>query len=185
VGIKEGLDQEAFDALLAWLDPDREHAGQKYEEIRARLIKYFVRRGCPISEELADVTIERVTRKVRDLAAGYVGDPALYFYGVAHKVYLEYQKKKPDPLPLPPPDPPDHLEKNDRCLERCLQKLDSQTRNLILQYYKDDRRAKIDHRGQLARQMGIPLNTLRMRMHRIRLSLRECVEDCLNQSDLR
>ena len=40
------LTQEAFDALLAWLDPEREAAGRKYEEIRLRLIKLFTCRGC-------------------------------------------------------------------------------------------------------------------------------------------
>ena len=30
------LSQEAFDALLEWLDPDREQAAIKYEDIRKR-----------------------------------------------------------------------------------------------------------------------------------------------------
>src|SRR5947209_6617862 len=37
---------DSFDRLLAWLNPDREQAGQRYEEIRRRLIKIFARRGC-------------------------------------------------------------------------------------------------------------------------------------------
>jgi len=32
------LSQEAFDALLKWLDSDREQAAMKYEDIRKRLI---------------------------------------------------------------------------------------------------------------------------------------------------
>src|SRR5262245_44374262 len=36
------VSREAFDLMLAWLDSDRERAGQKYEEIRYRLIKIFV-----------------------------------------------------------------------------------------------------------------------------------------------
>jgi DNA-directed RNA polymerase specialized sigma24 family protein len=183
VGNDHGPDRENFDALLAWLDPDRERAGQRYEEIRARIIKILVWRGCPVSEELADVTIERVTRKIREVAAGYVGDPALYFYGVAHKVHLEYIKKRPDPVPPPQPDPTEIRERNYLCLERCLQKLVSPDRKLMLQYYQDERRAKIDHRIDLARQMGVSLNTLRMRTHRIRQKLQKCVIDCIKQSE--
>lgn len=55
-----------FEQLLAWLDEDRELAGKKYEEIRFRLINLFIARGCRISEELADKTIDRVARKVKD-----------------------------------------------------------------------------------------------------------------------
>lgn len=181
--IKQGVSQEAFDALLAWLDPDRECAGQKYEEIRIRLIKIFVRRGCPIAEELADETIDRVIRKVRDLAIDYVGDPALYFCGVAHNVHLEYVKKKADPRPLPPPEPPDVLERNYNCLEHCLREFKEEDHQLILEYYQDEKRAKIDHRKRLAEQRGVPLNTLRMRAHRIRLRLQACVSDCLKQKE--
>jgi hypothetical protein len=32
------LTREAFERLLAWLDPDRERAGQKYEKIRQKLV---------------------------------------------------------------------------------------------------------------------------------------------------
>ena len=51
------LTQESFDALLNWLDPRREEAGQKYEDIRLRLIKIFTCRGCLEPEDLADETI--------------------------------------------------------------------------------------------------------------------------------
>ena len=35
------LTEDAFEALLEWLHPNREEAGQKYEDIRLRLIKIF------------------------------------------------------------------------------------------------------------------------------------------------
>ena len=39
------LSQEAFDALLIWLDSDREQAALKYERIRGGLIKIFTGRA--------------------------------------------------------------------------------------------------------------------------------------------
>ncbi|HEY0047746.1 MAG TPA: hypothetical protein VGB68_00565, partial [Pyrinomonadaceae bacterium] len=57
------INQENFDVLLNWLDRNREIAGQKYEKIRRRLIRIFLGRGCFEAEELADETINRVTRK--------------------------------------------------------------------------------------------------------------------------
>jgi RNA polymerase sigma factor (sigma-70 family) len=173
--------QEAFDRLLMWLDSDRKRAGDKYEEIRFNLIRMFARRGCNVAEELADETITRVTCKVIEIADNYVGDPRLYFYGVAHNVYMEYIKP-PRPNPLPPPDPGHDEEKERRldCLDECMKKLDPQSREMILEYYQDEKKAKIDHRKKMAERLGITLNTLRMRTHRIKLILQECVEKCLN-----
>ncbi|MCI0489493.1 MAG: hypothetical protein L0229_23115 [Blastocatellia bacterium] len=176
------ITQEAFDNLLTWLDMDRERAGQKYEEIRCNLIRIFARRGCPVAEELTDETINRVTRKALDIAGSYAGDPCLYFYGVAQNVYKEYVKKRPDPLPLPEPDPVEGKERHFDCLDRCMERLDPQSRELILEYYRDERRAKINRRQRLAEQLGITLNTLRARAHRIKLALQQCVGDCLMQS---
>jgi DNA-directed RNA polymerase specialized sigma24 family protein len=177
------LSQEAFEKFLAWLDPDRDRAGEKYEEIRRKLIKIFARRGCSISEELADETINRVSRKAQEIADSYVGDPSLYFYGVAHNVYLEHVKKPSDPKPLPTPDPQTDKEQNYECLERCMEHLELENRELVLQYYYQEKRWKIDHRKELADRLGIALATLRMRVHRIKETLRQCVVDCLKQSD--
>src|SRR5215207_6031462 len=93
--MKEERDWEGenFEHLLEWLDPDRERAGARYEEIRRALIKIFTTRGCAEPEDLADETITRVCRKVRTIAPTYVGDPANYFYGVAKNVHLEYLRR--------------------------------------------------------------------------------------------
>jgi RNA polymerase sigma factor (sigma-70 family) len=177
------LNQEAFDTFLAWLDPDRDRAGEKYEEIRRKLIKIYARRGCTVAEELTDEAINRVSRKVPEIAATYVGDPALYFYGVAKNVYNEYVKKKPDQKPIPPPDPPEEVERNYECLDHCMEGLDAESRELVLKYYQQEKRAKIDHRKELADRLGIALNTLRMRVHRIKAILQQCVGECLKQSE--
>ena len=81
--------QAAFDRLLAWLDPERERAAEKYEEIRRRLIKIFACRGCLAPEDAADRTINRVTGKLEELPETYQRDPILYFYAVAKRVHQE------------------------------------------------------------------------------------------------
>jgi len=179
-GGKRPLTQREFDELLAWLDPDREQSGQRYEEIRRRLIKIFTCRGCHEGEDLADETINRVARKVAQIAADYRGDKALYFYGVARKVHLEYLRR-PHPPP-PPPPPADDVEREHMCLEECLQRLDAAARKLVLRYYREQGRAKIKDRQQLAAQLGIALNALRIRACRIREKLYRCVQGCLAQA---
>jgi DNA-directed RNA polymerase specialized sigma24 family protein len=175
------LTQASFDAFLAWLDTDRDQAGRKYEDIRRRLIKIFTCRGRPDAEELADETINRVTLKAPDLIKDYVGDPALYFYGVAQKVFLESVRKRPRVLVPPPAPESEELERELECLERCMERLPERNRELVLEYYQDDKGAKIDRRKELAQRLGIAQNALRIRAHRIRLSLEQCVRGCLEQ----
>jgi len=180
---KKPLTQEAFDYLLAWLDADRERAGEKYENIRRRLIMIFTCRGCPDAEELADESINRVALKAAEVSKGYVGDPALYFYGVAQKVFLEYVRK-PHAAVAPPPHADDKSDDDDReydCLERCMKQISPNSRELILEYYRDEKRAKIEHRKEMALKLGVALNALRIRAHRIRSVLQQCVLDCLGQ----
>ena len=177
------LTKESFDALLAWLDPDANTAASKYETIRTRLIKIFVCRGCYESEDLADETIDRVARRLKDIAPTFSGEPARYFYGVANKVHLEYLRRKmPPPVPPPPAGDPEEAEREYQCLERCMQKLTANNRELVLQYYQEEKQAKIDHRKLLAEQLGIAVNALRIRACRIRASLQECVNRCISEA---
>jgi DNA-directed RNA polymerase specialized sigma24 family protein len=177
------VSQAAFDSLLAWLDPDRDLAARKYEQIRLRLIKLFTCRGRPDAEDLADETIDRVTVKATEVARGYVGDPCLYFYGVAHKVFLESLRKRPPCIvPAPPPAPDEADEEAEReyeCLERCIERLPPADREMVLEYYRSERREKIDRRRELAARLRIAPNALRIRVHRLRAALHECVRACL------
>jgi DNA-directed RNA polymerase specialized sigma24 family protein len=179
MGRQADITQDTFDKFLTWLDSDRDQAGTKYEDIRRRLIKIFVCRGCPSGEDLADETINRVIRKMPELADGYSGDPVAYFYGVARNVHLEHVRKRQPSLPLPAPDPPEKKEREYECLERCMNVLTTENRDLMLGYYKEEKRAKIVHRKELADRHGIALNALRIRAFRIRTGLQGCVENCL------
>ena len=175
------LTEEAFSRFLVWLNPNPDQAGEKYEDIRRRLIKIFTCRGCICPEDLADETINRVIRRVPEIAEAYVGDPARYFYGVAHKIHLEYVRRKTSLEPPPAPEDSPRVEEEYACLDECMDKLPSHSRGLVLQYYQEEKHAKIDLRKQLAEQLGIPLNALRIRACRIRMTLHECVLQCLKQ----
>ncbi len=180
---KSGLTQDVFDRLLAWLDQDRDQAGARYEKIRSRLITIFFGRGCAVPEELADETIDRVARKVQEISATYVGDPALYFYGVANIVYLEYVKRTPVRVQPPPPRSFDEteIELKHQCLEQCLEQLSPENRELIVAYYGQEKKLKIESRKEMAERLGTGLNALWIRAHRIRQKLTDCVNECLDR----
>jgi DNA-directed RNA polymerase specialized sigma24 family protein len=171
------LTQPQFDALLSWLDPDREQAAPKYEAIRKRLVRLFTNRGSLDAEGLADETIDRVARKLTDLAGTYSGDPALYFCGVARNVFRESLKRRPAALVSHPPAQQEGDELG--CLEKCMDEFPPETRRLILSYYEDAGRAKIANRKSLAGELGVEMNALRIRACRIRARLQACVRRCV------
>jgi DNA-directed RNA polymerase specialized sigma24 family protein len=172
------MNHDDFDRFLAWLHPDRDEAAEKYEKIRRRLTKIFESHGCAEADDLADETFDRVVRKVPEVADSYVGDPALYCYGVGRKVRLERCHRSPVPPPLPPPDHWDEREPRYTCLDECMMELPPEDRQLALSYYADEGRTKIERRQKLAEGLG-GSNALRIRMYRIRAALHGCIDDCL------
>ncbi len=177
------LSQEDFDRLLTWLDQDRERAGLAYEQIRRRLTTIFAARRCSVPEELADETLDRVARRVADIAEGYEGDKARYFFGVANNVHHEYLK-----LPAPPESGEEFInddtadkERIFACLERCLGRLSDEGRAMILRYYSEEKQAKIDLHKRMTAEFKVSINTLRLRVLRMKEKLQPCLERCLGE----
>src|SRR5688572_831405 len=116
---------DSFEALLSWLGTTRDEGAQKYETIRTRLIRIFMKKGCTDPEGLADITINRVLSRVATIRDDYVGDPAKYFCGVARMVYLEQLRRKEvasDTVAVAPiPEPV--LDDARECLRSCLSQL--------------------------------------------------------------
>jgi hypothetical protein len=136
---------EDFNNLLAWLDPDRERAGQKYETIRQQLVKMFAWRRCLDPEELAEQTITMVARRVSEgVANSYQGDPSRYFYGVAKGILREYRRNPPT-QPLKDSSIVSNAEQEDdreqlyECLDKCMLTLTADNRELLLAYYESSK----------------------------------------------
>ena len=175
------LSLEEFNSLLAWLDPDRERAAIKYEKIRGELIKIFTGRRCIEPEDLADETINRVAHKLKEIKKDFSGDPAPYFYRVARYVLMERLRKKlPRPTPLPLVDP-HRIELEHDCLERCIERLCEEDRDLLLRYYRAEGKLEREYRKTLAEELRIAPNALRIRVYRIRVILKQCVEKCTSR----
>src|SRR5262249_19144140 len=124
------LTEEAFSKLLESLDPDRERAGEKYEDLRRTLTRFFEWRGAPVPEEHVDETLNRVARRLNEGQA--VSNFGGYCYGVARLVLMESLKlREREPLSLEEADPTalaaeavgdeaDEEEQRLSCLEGCL-----------------------------------------------------------------
>ena len=179
------LNQAAFDKLLVQLDVDRERAGERYEIIRLRLVKFFEWRGSVFPEDQADEVINRVARRIDE--GEEVRDLKNYFYGVARLLFLEtlkeHEKESAALEQMPPPqlDSEESGEQESRleCVEMCLRNLTDENRELIIQYYRMEKGAKIENRKAMAERLGIPLNALRIRAHRVKAKVEECARECL------
>jgi DNA-directed RNA polymerase specialized sigma24 family protein len=178
------VSQASFDRLLAVLDSDRDIAGEKYEALRIRIVKFFEWRVCATPDEMADMTLDRIARKI--VSGEDVGDPVKYAYGVARFLYLENRKQMHREEPIVSDIAYETLNDEDEerrmtCLEHCLGKLSDDSRGVILGYYCEDRQAKIDNRKKIAEELGISANALRLKSLRIRATLEDCVLKCINK----
>jgi RNA polymerase sigma factor (sigma-70 family) len=185
------------------LDSDINGAGEKYEHLRRGLVKYFECRACVPALELADEAINRVARKLAEGAEIRDDSLSSYFYGVARNVFHEHLRS-PDrnqgpvdslsPHQHPAGNPIELIERRDAyieletqlaCLDACAEQLPPETRKMILSYYEGKQRARIENRRRIAEGLGVPMNSLRIRVHRIREKLEGCLVNCLAQSPAR
>ena len=172
--------QTEFDALLDWLNPDRELAGKKYQTIHSGLVRIFVSKGFNDAEDLADETINRVIGRLPDIRDGFVGDPAHYFHGVARFVICEKRRRKEIACNLTDirVDPDADESEESCCLNRCLERLPSGKRDLILDYYLYDGHDKVEHHRTMAKQLNITEGAFRNRVHQIRVGLKSAMRQC-------
>jgi RNA polymerase sigma factor (sigma-70 family) len=184
------LSADSFNRLLEGLNPDRELAGEEYEHLRRVLVTFFDWRGCAFPEDLADETFNRVARRMEE--GEVIRNLPDYCYGVARRLALEVlpkQSKQEDEPPefeqLSAPEE-DSEERRSReqmfeCFEHCLKQLSPENQELVIQYYQTEKRAKIDNRIALANKLGVSLNVLRVRVYRLRATLEDCINRCLNE----
>jgi hypothetical protein len=131
--------------------------------------------------------LSRVARKLNGLTAEFIGDPARYFYGVAKKVYLEYQREisadyRSSKFSLPTnTDNPD-LENMLTRLDEALSAISASDRELILSYYTGCGENKINHRRALAEQFGLRPGALRLRVFRIRKEIKDYMSSSIGDA---
>jgi DNA-directed RNA polymerase specialized sigma24 family protein len=191
---------EAFRQFLSWLDEGVDSNGERYLEMRRRLARYFDRRNCSSPDDLADETLNRVARKLEEKGEIVGASPAHYCYIVAKFVFLEFGRRSEQnqtsldaaqssgrviaslAVPFRPSVDAIAKERLFDCLERCLSKMQPENRELILDYYRGEQRAKIERRSELATRLGLTMNALGIRACRIRSKLETCVRTCAKQT---
>jgi DNA-directed RNA polymerase specialized sigma24 family protein len=189
--VQDTLTPAQFQGLLRRLDGRPERAGEKYETIRWKLVKFFEWSCCLAAEDLADITLNRVARK---LATEAIQDVEAFAWGVAKNIRHEAQKKdlKTISLQTLPGEATVsdagaaiaalhhkiQKQKELTCLHHCLQRLSAEDRMLFLAY-RVDKGHYMENRRNLAKQFGLTSGALRVRIIRIREKLEQCLDRCL------
>ncbi|MCI0622385.1 MAG: hypothetical protein L0387_12110 [Acidobacteria bacterium] len=194
------LTQKSFDNLLVRLDPDRNRAGEEYERVRQRLVRFFEWNDCADAAGLADETINRAARKIDE--GETINNLDAYFSGIARHVLQEHRrelKKQPESLDalvavrersegLPGEvmrgATAERQAELQDCMEYCLHRLSREERRLIAEYERGEKTARIRNRERLAKRLDMSPNALRMHVFRIKQKLQTCFQECLKGSGL-
>lgn len=175
---------EEFEKLLAWLGPDPDKAASQYTLIQTRLTKVFAARGCVDPETLGQEVLNRVSVRIETVVKNYP-EPlrcCLGFVDNVHREYLREEQMKARAVKPPDQRSADELEKEDRCLEQCLNTLAVVERDILERYFKGEKRIRIENRKKLAAELAKTSNALRIQAFKLRKEMNECLLNCLGQS---
>ena len=190
---------EDYARLLLLLDPDLKTAGEKYASLREKLILFFDCRRCPDGSLQADEVIGRLARKV---SSGEIEDINKYAAGVARLRFHEIiRERKREPVQadnldqvayvntrsgglFEAPDERVASEIRLECLGICMKQLCKGDQGLLLDYYRENKRQKIDLRQELAEKYHMSIIALRTHLCRLRKRLAQCCKGCMARRTL-
>jgi len=178
------MEPAAFDILIGFLARGDADGGEAYEKARRRLLRYFELKGLIDAPELVDATFDRVARKLGEGVEVHL-EPLAYVVGVARFVALENIKHRARQEQAADGERTvaDTGELRDKmareryleALEHCLDGLVPAERERVMVYYRGRGKPRIEARRRIAEALGVGVNALRIRMHRTRQRLEDCV----------
>ncbi len=177
---------KGFDEFLKTLNADRDAAAEKYVRLRERLERFFEWRNCENVEELTDIVFDRAVKKIGE--GEKIVDAEAFCVGIAKYVFLESRRQSfrteelnenyPDAEKSKAGEGFEPKEKRFKCLDDCMADLSADNRDLIFSYFDTDEKTMIPARKGLAERLGITLNTLRIKVCRLKAQLEKCTKEC-------
>jgi len=175
------LTSESFTKLLETLSSNEREAAVVYTDLHASLVRYFELKGISEPDKAADETIDRVAEKINQEKE--VKDLTRYAFGVAKFVYLE--KLRREKIGLHAAD--EFYSKNGTSknfggsdefepLRKCFESLYKHEQELLSIYFEDLPFDQLsENRQKMADRENVSLNTLRIRVSRLRKRLEDCL----------
>lgn len=178
-----------LEQFLQTLDLNKDLAAEKYLRLRSGLESFFEWRDCESTEELTDIVFDRVIKKIAE--GEVVENIEAFSVSIAKFVVMEYKRKSLRNVELDELSETEsfvdryeseELKKRDlECLRTCLAKLPEAKRKLLVEYYNTDEATMILKRKRLADRLELNLNSLRIRVSRLRSKLERCTKDCCGE----
>lgn len=179
-----------FESFLNTLDQDQQQAAEKYIALRERLENFFTWRNCENVEELTDIVFDRVVKKIT--GGENIKNVEAFSVSIAKFVLLENRREilrttelnENLPQIISENNHNNFLDENEtkreklRCLDECMAKLSAEKRKLLIRYFEAEEETMIPARKRLAEKMKISLNSLRIRVSRLKSKLEKCTKDC-------
>lgn len=186
----KNLSKEEFDKFLLTLNKDRNIAAEKYIALRSRLERFFEWRDCENVEELTDIVFDRVSKKISE--GEIIENVEAYSVTVAKFVLMENRRNvlrneelnenSAEIISENETENNESKEKQIKCLQECLSKFPTDKKKLLIEYFDTDEKTLIPKRKSLSKKMGINLNSLRIRVSRLKSKLEECVKECCEKN---
>lgn len=180
------LSKMDFEQFLQTLDADEDTAAEKYLRLRAGLESFFEWRDCDNIEELTDIVFDRVTKKI--IEGEIIENIDAFCVSIAKFVVLEYKRKSLRRLELEVVretenfvekiETEDLQRRNLECLRKCLAQLPENKCKLLIEYFDTEEATMIPKRKSLADKLQLNLNSLRIRVSRLKSKLEQCTKDC-------
>jgi len=190
---KADLTLASSERLFAWLGPDREQAEARYAILRRKLVLYFSRHRVSDPENLADETFFRAIKYLQSKTVDTTPEP--FLLGVARNILLEEYRRPAhssgiqveDLASLVAPNEQSRIAEEElrtkraECMQKCLSVLLPQQRELILKYYSLRLQPSKFNKEveELASHLGINMQALYVRIHRIKQQLSACLDECV------
>lgn len=183
----KSLTSKSLAKLLNAFSTDEAAAALAYTKLRDALVRYFQVKGVSDPFEAADATIDRVADKVEENTS--IEDLTKFSFGVAKFIFFERariaksQMRAADGFYLKTgfvenPLDRDHLDP----LRECFLSLSKDDKKLLSMYFADMSADEIFlFRQKTADYHNISLNTLRIRVSRLRKRLEDCVNSMLKK----
>ena len=176
MALRSQSDATAFDRLLQALEPEALSPNDGFRRCRSKLVRFFVWRHADDPDNLADETTSRLVKNIQTGQEISAERPYSYVYAIASNVFQEYLRSKKKTGIQTDMDDLRELatpEKVENCWTGCLAQLSSDKREFLEEYYLDS----ID-RDEFAREKGMTINALRLKIFRYKEGLKRCVENC-------
>ncbi len=190
------MQSDGYTAILSLFAEDKD---KQFNLLRLKLVRFFEIQGATTeAEDFADETISRVAEKLSTGVKIEVSEPFYYFRGVALNILREHWRKEKTTVSLEdienntfittetnPAEIEKQRESSDLkerqldCLEKTLQFLPSENRELFLEYHRENNISREVWRAEIAAKMKIDVTALRNRVTRLRKKIEQLVLECL------